>query len=60
MPVAHGYEDLRDEDGLIEALEGLQRHRPGLARAILKVDSSYWDDGNAVVRLPAGGPASRD
>ena len=59
VPVAQGYEDVRDEDGLIEALEGLQGHRPGLARAILKADSSYWDDGNAVVRLPAGGPASR-
>jgi hypothetical protein len=60
VPVAHGYEDVRDEDDLIDALEGLQRHRQGLARAILKVDSSHWDDGNAVLRLPAGGPASRD
>lgn len=60
VPVACGYEDVRDEDDLIEALEGLQRQRPGLARAILKVDASYWGEGNAVLRLPAGGPASRD
>lgn len=60
LSVAHGYEDLRDEDDLVDALQALQRDRPALQRAIVKVDSSYWDEGTALLRLPEEFPAPRE
>lgn len=60
LSVAYGYEDLRDENDLLEALQTLQRQRPALQRAIVKLDSSYWDEGNAILRLPKMSPRPRD
>jgi hypothetical protein len=55
VEVPLGYEDLRSEAEVLDALEGLRRRRPGLRRAVLKLDTSQWDEGHALVRLPADG-----
>ena len=60
VPVVTGSENVRDETDVVEALAGLAAQRPGLRRAILKADTSYWDEGSAVVRMPAGPAATRD
>ncbi len=52
-----GSEDLRSEDDLVEALDALRRRRPGLRRAVVKLDDSFSGEGNAIFRFPeAGGP----
>jgi hypothetical protein len=53
VEVPLGFEDLRDEQDLVAALQGLVAQSPGLARAVLKLDRSYWEEGHAVVDLPA-------
>ena len=52
LEVPFGCEDLRDAHDLARALLELMRRRPGLRRAIVKLDQSYWDEGNALVTLP--------
>ncbi len=53
-----GAEDLRDEHDVLDALQGLIADRPGLRRAILKLETSHWDEGHAVVDLPSSGTRS--
>ena len=53
VDVPVGFEDLRDEHDLVAALQGLRAQRPGLARAVLKLERSYGEEGHAVVDLPA-------
>jgi hypothetical protein len=53
VDVPLGFEDLRDEEDLVAALQALVAQRPGLARAVLKLEASYWDEGHAVVDLPS-------
>ena len=53
VEVPLGFEDLRDEDDLVEALQGLAAQRPGLGRALLKLEHSYWEEGHALVDLPS-------
>jgi hypothetical protein len=48
-----GAEDLRSSEDLLEALAELRGRRPDVARAVLKLDRSYWDEGHAVFRFPA-------
>jgi hypothetical protein len=52
VDVPRGAEDLRDADDIAEALLALRQQVPGLRRAILKRDSSLWEEGHAVVTLP--------
>jgi hypothetical protein len=52
IAVARGCEDVRTEGEILEALRELRRTRPGLARAVLKLDTSFWDEGHAVFRYP--------
>jgi hypothetical protein len=48
-----GVEDLRSEADLVEALDSLRASRPGLRRALLKLDRSYWDEGHAIYTFPS-------
>lgn len=52
--VAHpaGFEDLRRRDEIVEALLRLARQRPGLRRAVLKLDQSFSGEGNAIFTYP--------
>jgi hypothetical protein len=60
VPLAPGAGDLRDEGDIADALLALKAERPRLRHALLKLDTSYWDEGHAVVRVPGGASWSRD
>jgi hypothetical protein len=53
VDVPLGIEGLREEEDLVAALQALMAQRPGLARAVLKLERSFWDEGHAVVDLPS-------
>jgi hypothetical protein len=50
-----GFEDLRSEDDVVEALAELRHRRPGIRRAIIKLDESFSGEGNAILRYPESG-----
>jgi PGM1 C-terminal domain len=52
IAVPDGAEDLRADDELIEGLRALRERRPGLRRAVLKLNRAYWDEGHAVYEFP--------
>jgi hypothetical protein len=52
VDVPLGCEGLRDEDDLVSALQQLAAERPGLRRAIVKLERSHWEEGHALVDLP--------
>lgn len=55
-----GFEDLRSADDAAAALGELQEMRPGLRRAVVKLNESFSGEGNAVVTCPAAGdPGAR-
>ncbi len=43
-----GFEHLRDQNDLVEALGGLKRLHPELGRAVVKLDEGFSGEGNAV------------
>lgn len=47
-----GAEDLRTQDDLVEGLRALRERNPGLRRAVLKLNRSYWDEGHAIYEFP--------
>src|SRR6185295_5098720 len=47
-----GVEDLRDEGEVAEALVDLARERPGIRRAVVKLNDSFSGEGNAIFRYP--------
>lgn len=54
VPTPAGYEDLRSEDEVIEALIRLKQANPGLRRAVIKLNESFAGVGNAVFHYAAG------
>lgn len=57
VDAAPGREGLRDVDDLVAGLASLWAERPGLRRAVVKLDESFSGEGNALVTLdPAVGP----
>ncbi len=62
VALPEGSEDLHSEDDLVEALEELRQRRPGLRRAVVKLDESFSGEGNAVFSFPPepGRAALRD
>jgi len=52
VPLPMGFEDLHDESDLTKALVELRRCRPGIRRAIVKLNDSFSGEGNAVVTYP--------
>jgi hypothetical protein len=47
-----GTEDVRTEHDVINALQDLKARRPGLRRAVVKLNDSFSGEGNAVFRYP--------
>jgi hypothetical protein len=47
-----GFEGLHSEDDLVAALCELRRARPGIRRAVVKLDESFSGEGNALFRYP--------
>jgi len=53
VPLPAGFEDLRDEGDLTRALVELRRIRPGIRRAVVKLNDSFSGEGNALVTYSA-------
>lgn len=49
-----GFEDLRSEDDIVRALLELGEQRPGLQRAVVKLNQGFGGEGNAVFSYPNG------
>jgi len=47
-----GFEDLRDADDVAEALSEIRGRRPGLRRAVVKLNDSFSGEGNALFCYP--------
>lgn len=54
VPLPEGMEDLRDRTDVEAALVELRRRRPGLRKAVIKLDDSFSGEGNAIFRYPGG------
>src|SRR5262249_40578422 len=52
VPLPHGYEDLRTQHEVEDALGELRRERPGIRRAVVKLNDSFSGEGNALLRYP--------
>jgi pheganomycin biosynthesis PGM1-like protein len=50
LPV--GFEDLRDQKQIAEALRDLRGQRPGIRKAVVKLDESFSGEGNALLSYP--------
>ncbi|HSR52224.1 MAG TPA: peptide ligase PGM1-related protein [Acidobacteriota bacterium] len=57
--VALGFEDVRGESDVIEALVELSHQRPGLKRAVIKLNESFAGAGNAMFNFPSNMPDER-
>ncbi len=53
VPLPEGFEDLHTLHEISEALAELRARRPGIKRAVVKLDESFSGEGNAVFRYPA-------
>ena len=52
VEIPPGREGLRDEQDVLEALCELRGQHPEMRRAIVKLEHSHWDEGDALVTLP--------
>jgi PGM1 C-terminal domain len=52
VAVPEGFEDLRSEHEIESALLELRKRRPGLRRAVLKLNDSFSGEGNALFTFP--------
>ena len=52
VPLPEGSEDLRSEEDLVDALDRLRERRPGIRRAVVKLEESFSGEGNAIFRYP--------
>lgn len=59
VAMPEGFEDLKDRAEVEEALAELRKKRPGIRRAVVKLNDSFSGEGNAIFRYPeGGGPAT--
>jgi hypothetical protein len=47
-----GFEDLHSRDDLLGALEALRQKKPGIRKAVVKLEEGFSGDGNALFRFP--------
>jgi hypothetical protein len=52
IEIATGSEDVKTEADVVEALFELRRRKPGIRRAVIKLNDSFSGEGNAVCSLP--------
>jgi hypothetical protein len=52
VAMPEGFEDLKDQAEVEEALYELKQKRPAMRRAVVKLDDSFSGEGNAVFRYP--------
>jgi hypothetical protein len=58
VALPEGMENLRDRHDVEAALIELRRRRPGLRKAVIKLDDSFSGEGNAIFRYPGPGPSA--
>lgn len=56
VDLPEGFEDLRSRTEVVEALVRLRRRRPGLGRAVVKLNESFSGEGNALFTYPTPFP----
>jgi hypothetical protein len=56
VPLPEGLEGLRDRADVEAALLELRRRRPGVRRAVIKLEDSFSGEGNAIFRYPDAAP----
>jgi hypothetical protein len=49
---APGFEDVKDEHEVVDALLELRAQRPSIRRAVIKLNDSFSGEGNAIFRYP--------
>ena len=54
VALPEGFEDLRGQEDVEEALIELAARRPGIRRAVVKLNDSFSGEGNAIFRYPQG------
>jgi len=62
VPTPAGFEDLNTEEQLVRALVALASARPGIRRAVVKLNQGFSGEGNAIFNFPlqlAEGKAAR-
>jgi hypothetical protein len=52
VPLPEGFEDLHTPHEIVDALSELRARRPGIRRAVVKLDESFSGEGNAIFRYP--------
>jgi hypothetical protein len=52
VPLPEGFEDLHSEQEIEESLIDLAARRPGIRRAVVKLNDSFSGEGNAIFRYP--------
>ncbi len=57
---ARGYEDVRSVDQVLDGLGALAQARPGLRRAVIKLDEGFAGAGNALFTYPEAGRDSTE
>jgi hypothetical protein len=55
VPLPEGFEDLKSQHDIEEALIELGARRPGIRRAVVKLNDSFSGEGNAIFRFPEMG-----
>ncbi|HVO11840.1 MAG TPA: peptide ligase PGM1-related protein [Vicinamibacteria bacterium] len=55
VDLPEGFEDLHAPAEVEEALLDLRQRRPGIRRAVIKLDQSFSGEGNAILRYPESG-----
>ena len=62
VPVPEGFEGLRSNNDVVEALDALRAKKPGIRKAVLKLDEGFSGEGNAIFHFPeeGGRPALAD
>ena len=53
IPVSEGFEDLKNEADILEAIYKLKKKRPGMKKAVIKINDGFSGDGNAILQLGA-------
>lgn len=48
VPMPEGFENLEDEEGIVQALVRLKQQNPLLKRAVVKINEGFSGDGNAI------------
>ena len=48
IPLPEGFEDVRDQEEMVEALADLKRRNPLLEKAVIKMNDGFSGEGNAV------------